>query len=325
MNRVVLNSIIVVMSCLFGLSPSLAQEQQFQVTFQGFWTSDLPRPGSAHFSPLVGATHNATTKLFEVGQLASPGVENVAELGVTSTLINEINGMINAGNAGQVILRNVNIGPVQAINTTFAATPEHSRLTLLTMIAPSPDWFVGVSDMDLLDENGNWIQEVVLDLNSYDAGTEEGTNFSLSNPATNPREPIAMLDAREPTNPIFGAGSIARITVTRTSTIEETVAPAAATVQFGTLANGGLPELLASDNQDLSARRNSADVQSRVFVEVTGQSPSANPSQLSLSVESSVFARSQVSTTRFLELQQPKLGKCFRRNCGSIHRRHRDG
>ena len=50
---------------------------------------------------------------------------------------------------------------------------------------------------------------------SYDAGTENGTGFSLSNLPTNPQGVITELDIAEPTGPLFGAGSIARLTLTR--------------------------------------------------------------------------------------------------------------
>ena len=36
-----------------------------------------------------------------------------------------------------------------------AVTTDHPRVTLVTMIAPSPDWFVGVSGLSLLDASGN--------------------------------------------------------------------------------------------------------------------------------------------------------------------------
>lgn len=83
------------------------------------------------------------------------------------------------------------------------------------MIAPSPDWFVGVNDLNLLDANDNWRDSIVLDLVSYDAGTENGTGLSLNNPATNPQGVITELDIAEPNGALFGVGSIARLTLTR--------------------------------------------------------------------------------------------------------------
>ena len=65
-----------------------------------------------------------------------------------------------------------------------------------TFTAPSSnllDWFVGVSGLSLLDAQGEWLLPHQVDLFPYDAGTEEGTELSLSNPATSPQGMIASL------------------------------------------------------------------------------------------------------------------------------------
>jgi hypothetical protein len=46
-----------------------------------------------------------------------------------------------------------------------------------------------------------------VDLHPYDAGTEEGSGFSLNNPATDPREPIALVNG----SPFVGNPVIGRI------------------------------------------------------------------------------------------------------------------
>ena len=61
-----------------------------------------------------------------------------------------------------------------------------------------------------------WLDEVTLELNSYDAGTENGSTFSLSNPATVPQSFILPLDDVEPDGPLTGFGSVATVTLTRT-------------------------------------------------------------------------------------------------------------
>ena len=74
------------------------------------------------------------------------------------------------------------------------------------MIAPSPDWFVGVSDLSLRS-GGRWIESLTVDLRPYDAGTEEGTGFSFSNPPTVPQEPIAQISGA----PFVGSPVIGRL------------------------------------------------------------------------------------------------------------------
>ena len=54
-------------------------------------------------------------------------------------------------------------------NTTsfeFEIEKGHPLVTLVTMIAPSPDWFVGVAGLDL-QAGGEWAPEVVVDLGAW--------------------------------------------------------------------------------------------------------------------------------------------------------------
>jgi len=201
----------------FLLSPAASLAQvQFEVSFEGRWTSDLPRPGSAHFSELVGTTHNSTGSLLGIGAMASSGIEGVAETGATGSLITEINAAIGTGNASSVITGgDTFISPEETNTFTITTDADHPLFTLVTMIAPSPDWFVGVHDLELMNPDGTWKTSIILDLNSYDAGTENGSGLSLNNTATNPQGVIQMLDAAEPSGALFGAGSIARLTITQ--------------------------------------------------------------------------------------------------------------
>lgn len=45
------------------------------------------------------------------------------------------------------------------------------------MIDPSPDWFVGVSRLELCLDNGSWVESKVLDLFPWDAGTDSGPTY----------------------------------------------------------------------------------------------------------------------------------------------------
>ena len=214
MKRNAIKSLVLILLCLTAFNGSLsADEAEYQITFEGFWTLE-PLPGGAHFSPLIGATHSQSDEIFAVGSMVSPGVENVAELGSTDVLVNEINAKIQSGTVESLILRPGNVGPEQTVLVDFSVSSDYPLVSLLTMIAPSPDWFVGVNSMNLR-ENNQWIDEVTIQLNSYDAGTEEGDTFSLNNPPTSPQQTVMGLDSVEPTNPLAGFGSIATITVTR--------------------------------------------------------------------------------------------------------------
>ena len=65
-------------------------------------------------------------------------------------------------------------------------------MTLVTMIAPSPDWFVGVHGTNLFD-GGDWVDDLSVDLFPYDAGTDSGASFASDDLATEPPVDIRMI------------------------------------------------------------------------------------------------------------------------------------
>ena len=165
----------------------------YRVTFTGTWNdSDVTGtiPASAHFTELVGATHTDGQALWEPGGLATVGIENVAEVGNSTTLDAEISAAITAGTAATAFQTAGLTSFPSSTSTTFEVLDTHAYVTAISMIAPSPDWFVGVSNLSLMSD-GNWITDQTIDLTPWDAGTEEGTLFKLNNSASNPHIPIA--------------------------------------------------------------------------------------------------------------------------------------
>ena len=172
----------------------------YGVTFQGTWTSSVTPdgvPGGAHFSRLIGGVHSAAVTFLEGGQTASTGVESMAEVGGVSDLKSEVQTAIDASpqTALSVLEGDTgSIGPATAKTLgSVEFTTDFPRVTLTTMVAPSPDWFVGVSGLPLLDDQGRWLRTHEVNLYPWDAGTEDGTEFSLSNAATNPRGVITSI------------------------------------------------------------------------------------------------------------------------------------
>ena len=183
-------------------APAHAQSTEspvsYRVTFQGTWTTAATPgglPGGAHFSTLIGAAHNDRVTFWQVGDMASAGIEDVAETGGTRIFKSEINA---SDHVGAVIERGLGTGGTPEVSVDFETTKDHPLVTLITMIAPSPDWFVGVSGLSLLDARGRWLSRFEVDLFPYDAGTEDGDGFSLSNPATVPQENIASIRGEDP-------------------------------------------------------------------------------------------------------------------------------
>lgn len=175
---------------------------EYDITFTSVWNAGDhgTLPGNAHWSNLVGAVHNDQHTFWEVGELATMGIERVAESGSNTDFFNEVDAQINPvngndPNASEWLQKSVD--PFAAIATATIADVEFSNdfplVTLATMIAPSPDWFSGVSNYSLQNTNGSWKTTHTIDVFAYDAGTEDGTGYSGSNPASNPLESIESL------------------------------------------------------------------------------------------------------------------------------------
>ena len=198
-------------------------EAIYSVTIRGSWTTAVTSgglPSGAHFTRLIGGVHNAGVTFLREGGRATAGVEFMAELGGTSTLANEVRAA--EPNALAVLQGSGNIRPTGSSTIdSVTLTTDHPRVTLLTMIAPSPDWFVGVSGLSLLDAQAEWRASLTVNLYPWDAGTEEGTEFSLSNPATSPQGVITSLQGMDK----FSNEPIATLTFTLQSVNTAEITP----------------------------------------------------------------------------------------------------
>lgn len=168
----------------------------YQLRFQATWseaTHPTDFPSNPHFSGLIGGTHNDQVSFWQPGGLATAGIENMAERGRKTELMAEVEAAIAQGTAWSVV-SDRGISPSPGVRTiSFDVSSTHPRATIVSMLAPSPDWFVG-TNAQVLRDDGGWINEIAVDLNVYDAGTDSGTTFTSPNANTNPQEPIALLD-----------------------------------------------------------------------------------------------------------------------------------
>ena len=175
----------------------LQDSAQYQLEVFFDWTasrhpSELgPFPAGAHFSPLIGSIHQENHSFFSKGSTASQGMESMAETGATAILTREVQEQINAGVALRLLQAN---GSTSAQETkslgVISADGDHAFLTIVSMIAPSPDWFVAVQNLALKDSLGNWLETIEAPLVSLDAGTDSGHQFTAPNEDTQPKGSI---------------------------------------------------------------------------------------------------------------------------------------
>jgi hypothetical protein len=148
-------------------------------------------PAGVHVTALIGMIHAKDTMLWTFGKLASKGLEDVAEIGNTVNMNVELDAILAANKA----LSKFNISPPGATGTVSADFDFNTNfpcISFASMIAPSPDWFMGLHDINLF-ENNKWVSDTTINMMVYDAGTEDGDVFGYDNPATNPQQNIAFL------------------------------------------------------------------------------------------------------------------------------------
>lgn len=204
---------------------------RYQLVVDNTWSEETQGgsiPGIAHFSWLAGATHDDSTSIWSVGELASPGVTEMAETGRTNILLEEIDGADGIDfplswqwwfcAATTSAVRTWPDSPDRRYNCgetvlEFDIDPAYPFVTLASMIGPTPDWFIGVDSLALL-EDGRWRDEVVVFLTPYDGGTRtEQEQFSLKGPQNDPPEPISLITSDS--GQIVGPEPIGSFTFTR--------------------------------------------------------------------------------------------------------------
>lgn len=180
--------------------PPAPESARYRVTIVLEWsptTHPATLPPGWHTSPAVLAAHGTAGQLVPIDSTASPGIESMAETGQTSLLLAELaaNPAVGGVDTGQ------RVDGTGSDELEVDATQSTPMLSLVTMLAPSPDWFVGVADVSLF-ENGAWNDRVELDVTPWDAGTDSGTEFTSGNVDTQPRGAIS-----EPVDPSYMAAA----------------------------------------------------------------------------------------------------------------------
>ncbi|MEM1331702.1 MAG: spondin domain-containing protein [Planctomycetota bacterium] len=206
---------VLVGCCAIG-TVSAQPTAEYRVTLDATWSVEShPNafPPDAHFSPFVGAVHDGTYSMWEPGTTASDGMEDMAETGDTSVLAFEVVRARSQGRATE-LLRGPFLLAGESGGDAFTAETSHPLLTVVSMIAPSPDWFVGIRGVDLRP-GGRWVERLEIELHAYDAGTDSGLDFLSGDIDTSPRDPITDFAA---TVPFANTPHVAVLIIERTDT-----------------------------------------------------------------------------------------------------------
>jgi len=204
-------------------------EAKYQLTFKGLWSpqthrKDWPKQ-DAHFSTTIGAVHNSNYTLFEIGAYANRGLTDLALLGETHVLEQELanesfNGLIRS----LILARPLQMSSkdLSSISSAFTVSPRHSKLSLVSKLSPSPDWFTGINSVDLCLSNCTWIEQYSEDLYPLDAGIDSGRTYTANRLPTIPLEKIHAISGTVSSSSSFydpmskPIMPVARVTLERT-------------------------------------------------------------------------------------------------------------
>ncbi len=178
-------------------------EAFYNITVTTTWNSSEHSsvPTGAHWSDLIGATHSTPDRFMSLGNLATSGIQNVAESGNNTAFRDEINDAINIdGNADQMLEDTFGFTPFGPIGTSgftnVAISEDFPLISLVSMVAPSPDWFIAVNSLNLRSGDAGmlngWKDDFVMDVYAYDSGTDDGMDYTSANSPNGP-VPIFMI------------------------------------------------------------------------------------------------------------------------------------
>ena len=171
---------------------------EYTVIVKSTWTKTshpFEYPSGAHFSGMIGASHNAKYSIFAVGRRPTPGLERLSEEGKHSPLDTEIRAAIDQGNALMLFESGGLKNWKDSMVATVRVDPAHPLVSVVNMIAPSPDWFTGASSVNLA-ENGGWITRRTVTLYAYDSGGDDGKTYKAPDRDTNPKKPTTRAATR---------------------------------------------------------------------------------------------------------------------------------
>jgi hypothetical protein len=121
----------------------------------------------SYFTPFLVAAHVDSATLFTSGESASASLQAMAEGGDISALsadVTALNATVVEDPAGGLLAP----GARTSTSLDTDAAPDNTRLSIVAMILPSNDGFMGLNAVEIPTEPGRY----VYDVDAYDSGTE---------------------------------------------------------------------------------------------------------------------------------------------------------
>ena len=180
---------------LLGLATLLLSPLGFAASYQ-VDVQNLTR--GTYFAPLLVAAHPAGTALFETGSAASLNLQKLAEGGDITGLDSDVL------NLGGMTVANPAAGLLAPGATAMADLGDpgagNTQLSVLAMLSPTNDGFLGLNAITLPAEPGTYSYWV----NAYDAGTE--ANDEIRGGATAGMPGVSGMPVPAPLDALVGTG-----------------------------------------------------------------------------------------------------------------------
>jgi len=181
---VLLVSAVIATATATGPFPNCHGSAKYKVTFKNLLTPEnfrgLIPPTGLIYSPLAGFSHSNRFSFFTIRGFANRAVEEIAETGVNNRIIRrgrraraQGRGVKSVVDAGAPTL------PGKSTTVLLNVDCENSFVTVIGMIAPSPDWIVQINNRNLFDtQRGRFVRHMSGDLIAYDTGVDDGREFT---------------------------------------------------------------------------------------------------------------------------------------------------
>ncbi|RZC32934.1 spondin-1-like, partial [Asbolus verrucosus] len=185
---------------------SACNEAKYEVAFQGLWSRNThPKgfpedPWKTKLGDVIGASHKYSKSFWQQATLASPGLKLLAEEGNTSQLETELKEMLQNDDIRTIIKARELAHPkiTGTSYTVFRVDSENHLISLVSKITPSPDWIVGVSNLDLCLENGSWAASYTFNLYPWDVGTDDGLTYDSPDEPSESHQLIRLIKSNVP-------------------------------------------------------------------------------------------------------------------------------
>ena len=181
----------------------LSAQASYRVTVRNFWGADqYPQefPDNAHFSLFGGAVHDSTFSMWGLVVTPSTGIEDMAETGRIDMLLEEVAPGIADGSVDSFIeVREFTEPQIDGVpgelEFEIVVTRDHPLVSMVSMLGPSPDWFVGADSQSLLlgDSTTVWAQSLVVPLPLYDGGSKSDIIPVMGGPDIIPPNPVGLV------------------------------------------------------------------------------------------------------------------------------------